>query len=477
MRKLPAETESHVHYGIVVAGVATLLFFLLAAACSWLSSRVALTVIGFGIFLVALLIAGWAAQLSRRLDSAKSYQRLALVVWWSLLVSEEPFKRFTPEAESFAGHFSAAAYGEAAFWVIACFALLIVSRFQCLPRRLSSGNKWLALFGLVCLVSAPFSPTPLYSLVWAFRLSLVVLLLLFCSANIHDQHDIESFFWSNLWGFFVVALAQVVRAFLNPSGAFEGGRLSGTPTATSAAAATFVLLALTFNSLRRRTWLTGLAIASVGIMIMAGGKAGIAAGIASLMLFFALQKRFAAGFGWLFGILLVGCIVFAVTPISSYFTAYQEAGELSSLTGRTDLWTTVWPEIMQHPVVGHGYLASRFLAEETVGVFPAASHMHNGFIEALYNNGLIGLTIIVVIHFLIVRNLWRSFKNPPNGNGRLLTIGSWAIYFNLLVNGLFSATFSGRTDPAFMLLLGLLVVSEKLRGMMHPLHCRTGEVL
>jgi len=91
--------------------------------------------------------------------------------------------------------------------------------------------------------------------------------------------------------------------------------------------------------------------------------------------------------------------------------------------------------------------------------------MHNGFLEALYNNGLIGLIILVAIHLLIVKNLWRALKGPRDRNAQLLAVGSSAIYVNLLINGLFNATYGGRASAPFMLLLGLLVVSEKLRGM------------
>jgi O-antigen ligase len=468
MKTLTVATQANLHNGLLVATLATLSFLLLAARPPWLFSGVAFTVMASGAFLFTLLFVVSASQRSQGLDSAKSHLRLALVVWWALLISEQVFSRFTPEPESFAGHFSEAAYGEAAFWALAFLALpLIMPRPQYLRQAFSGSNKWLSLFAVVCLISAPFSPTPMYSLAWAFKLFFVVLLLLLCSATIHDPDDIESFYWANLWGFFVVAAVPVVRAFLNPSGAFEQGRLGGSPTGLSLSAGTLLLLALILNSVQKRTWLVGFGILSATVMIMAGGKAGIAAGIASVTLFFVLQKRVAAGFGWLLGVLVLGGTILAVTPLATYFITYQEAGLLSTVTGRTDLWRAIWPEIMQHPIVGHGYLASRFLSEEVEGAFAQAGHTHNGFIEALYNNGLVGLCIVVGIHFVIVKNLWRALKGSTNGNAHLLAVGSSAIYVNLLINGLFNATFGGRASTPFMLLLGLVVVSEVLRRNAH----------
>lgn len=463
MKTLTIATEAYLQNGLLVAILATLSFLLLAARPPWLSSGVTFTVIACGGFLFALLFVVSASQRSQGLDLAKSYLRLALVVWWAVLISEEVFSRFTPEAESFSGQFSEAAYGEAAFWALAFLALLLIMpRPQYLGQAFSGSNKWLSLFVGLSLVSAPFSPTPMYSLAWAFKLFLAVLLLLLCSATIHDLNDIESFYWSNLWGFFVIAVVPVVRAFLNPSGAFENGRLWGSPNGLSLYAGTLVLLALLLNSLQKRTWLVGFAIVGATVMIMSGGKAGIIAGIASVTLFFVLQKRVAAGFGWLLGVLVLGGIILLATPLATHFTSYQEAGLVSTITGRTDLWKAVWPEILQHPIVGHGYLASRFVAQEVEMPWTQAGHMHNGFIEALYNNGLVGLIIVVGIHFVIVKNLWRALKGPPDRNAHLLAVGSSAIYVNLLINGLFNATFGGRCGAPFMLLLGLLVVSEAL---------------
>jgi O-antigen ligase len=464
MKTLTIATRANLHNGLLVATLATLSFLLLTARPPWLFSGVTFTVMACGAFLFALLFVVSASQRSQGLDSAKSYLRLALVVWWALLISEQVFSRFTPEPESFAGHFSEAAYGEAAFWALAFIAiLLIMPRPQYLRQAFSGSNKWLSLLAFVCLVSAPFSPTPMYSLAWAFKLFLVVLLLLLCSATIHDLNDIESFYWVNLCGFFVVAAASVVRAFVNPSGAFEKGRLWGSPNGLSISAGALVLLALLLNSLHKRTWLAGFAIVGATVMIMSGGKTGIIAGIASVTLLFVLQKRVAAGFGWLLGVLALGGIILLATPLATHFTTYYEQGQLATITGRTDLWKAVWPEILQHPLVGHGYLASRFLSEEVEGTFEGAGHTHNGFIEALYNNGLVGLCILVGIHFVIVKNLWRALKGPPDRNAHLLAVGSSAIYVNLLVNGLFNASFGGRSGAPFMLLLGLVVVSEVLR--------------
>jgi O-antigen ligase len=118
--------------------------------------------------------------------------------------------------------------------------------------------------------------------------------------------------------------------------------------------------------------------------------------------------------------------------------------------------------------VGHGYLASRFVSEAVAGAFSEAGHLHNGFIDTVYNTGLAGLTVLIMMHGVILRNLWRSLRNSPGGNERVLVVGCCALYVNLFINGEFNSTFGGAARPPFMMLLGLLAVTEKLRVMSRP---------
>ena len=462
-------TESRFGQVVLFVGVVVLSFQVLRVSPPWLLSGAGLMLIGFSLFVFAALLAVLASGRGRTLAPAKIRLRFLLALWWSLLVASELFYRFTPESESYAGQFSDAAYGEAAFWGVAFLALLLVVNRQDLSMGFSGTNKWLSLFALVAFLSAPFSPTPLYSLAWAFKLVLVLGLLLVCSVLTRDLGDVQSFFWSSFWGFAVLTLVPVARAFLNPEGAFEKGRLWGSPNGLSLVAGTFVLMALLLNLLRKRIWLVASAVVGSAVMIMAGGKAGIGAGVLSIAVFYMLQKRRAAAVGSVLGILGLACVILLTTPLATHFVNYAEEGYLATLTGRTELWQAAWPEIKARPILGRGYLASRFLSEQVEGAFGQAGHMHNGFLEALYNNGIVGLVILMAMHLGIIKNLLRAMNATSNQSAHALAIGCWAIYVHLLVNGLFNASFGGAARPPFMLFLGLLVVSDTLRrGVLVP---------
>jgi O-antigen ligase len=461
-------TEPSFPRGLLIVILAALAFLLFAVAPASSVSSGAFALIGCGVVLFALLLAVLAGQRSQPLDSAKRYLRFALIVWWSLLVSEVLFSREGSDEDAFAGKFSASAYYEAILWGILSLALLVIllRRVECLRESFSGGNKWLLLFALVSLLSVGFSLQPLYSLAWVFKLLLVVLVLLFCSNTICDLHDIESFLWSTFCGFVILTVLPVVRAFADPSTAFEEGRLNASPNGLAVSAGILLLVAFILNSVHKRTWLVGFVVLSASVMLISGGKAGIIGGIVSVTLFFALQKRPALAFGWLFGIGALGCVVLAVTPLPTYFKTYYEQGQVYSLTGRTDLWTGAWKAIKQHPILGNGYAAGRFVSLQVEGAFTEAGNLHNGFLETLYDTGVMGFVPVLAMHVVILRNLAAIWKESMRGANNVMAAGISALYINILINGFFNATFGGRAYGPFMLLMGLVVVSEALRKRM-----------
>jgi O-antigen ligase len=466
MSRLSITNKAYLANGLFVALAAAASSLLFVLGRAWLFSGVTFIVIGSGVAILGVVSVLASSPAQRLLSPAKANLRLVLVLWWSVLSSEELFFRISEQEEANAGRFAIEAYGEAAFWVLAFVVFFLVARRQYLRRFFNGDNKWMSLFAAVCILSAPLAPQPLYSLAWGFKLFLVICLLVYFSTTIQDEADIEAFYWSNFWGFCVVSVLPVLRACFNPAGPFEEGRLRASANSLAITAGIVLLLALLLNSVRPAPWLKGFALLGAAMMIVSGGKAGIIAGVVSVTVFFALQGRLAAGAGWLMGLIVVGGVILVTTPLASHFMSYSEEGHAANLTGRTDLWAALWPEILRYPIAGHGYVASRFLSEIVQGgdVFQAA-HTHNSFLEVSYNNGFIGLFVLMAIITVLVRNLRRSLGRLPNGRCRNLTVGAWALFVCLLINGLGHDSFGGSAGSPFMLLLGLFVISGKLREM------------
>jgi O-antigen ligase len=88
--------------------------------------------------------------------------------------------------------------------------------------------------------------------------------------------------------------------------------------------------------------------------------------------------------------------------------------------------------------------------------------MHNSLIEAMYNNGLIGLSLILMVQFVIVRNLWRTIRIAASPELRYMAVGCLAAFVNLFINGMANATFGGRPDGPYMMLIALVAISIHL---------------
>ena len=123
------------------------------AESEWLSTWIAAVVLGIGaalILILSLVLAGGRYHVYPK----KTAFRLALVLWFYLLVSEEIFDRAGGvEVE---GHFSLVVYGEISLWICAgalLFVLLFGSRNYSLSV-LSRGST-------LTFVSRVFVPSPL----------------------------------------------------------------------------------------------------------------------------------------------------------------------------------------------------------------------------------------------------------------------------------------------------------------------------
>jgi O-antigen ligase len=321
---------------------------------------------------------------------------------------------------------------------------------------------------VVSVLSCAYAPNPAFSLAWAFKLTLVVVVLHICAQQIEGIGELRQFLSVTVWGFLLLTLAPTLRSIFEPdplgeygSGALEQ-RFREAPTAISGIAGLVSILCLMLYSPRKRRWPLWVGAVGLIIMVLAGGKTGIIAGIFAGMLFFALQKRFKeiVIFACVAALLLT--LALKYTPLSEYMANYSQLEVGSSFTGRTDLWVFVIPIILQKPIIGYGFNASRYIAVVHPETPFTSTHMHNGLIETMYNNGLIGLSLILMMLFVIVRNLWRTIRSARSPEIRYIAVGCMAAFVNLFINAMFNANFGGRPDAPYMMMIALVVVSMRL---------------
>ncbi len=424
------------------------------------------------LMLVALFFCGvlaFAAGYSR--DRVQRNRWIILILWWGLLVSQEVFNYHSDVTSVSASDFAPEAFTEIILWVIvSCGVFVTLLKSPQYLRGMFEGDyKWVTWLALYSIVSCAYAPSVAFSLAWAFKLGLVVLVVHLCSREMSEVAGIRAFLAAILWGLVLLVLLPTVRSIFEPDplagstqGALEFRFLHEAPTEISALAGLLLILCLTLYPAKKQKYLIAIAAVSFVLMIIAGGKTGIGAGFLSGILFYALQRRVKAALGFTAVITLGIMLAILFTPLGQYAANYMKLGEAASLTGRTEIWTSSWPLILNSPILGHGFYSSRFRTLMYSGESFSAIHLHNSFLETAYNNGVLGLGLLLMMLFVIVRNLWRTARGSASNEVRYLAIGCLAAFVNLFINGMFNANFGGRPFAPYMIMIGMVVVSSQL---------------
>lgn len=130
--------------------------------------------------------------------------------------------------------------------------------------------------------------------------------------------------------------------------------------------------------------------------------------LAPLMFWMSQSVRARRALPWMivFGIVAALCIGL------NFDTFINLLGRDSSLTGRTDLWTSVMEAIGKRPLLGYGY-GTFWLPDGTGSAYLSTLldwtpyHAHNGVLELLLDVGFVGTGLFL---FVLAFGLWRAWK-------------------------------------------------------------------
>jgi hypothetical protein len=464
---------------LLVTGLATALMMALPAASMEEGS---VKVISGATFFFLALCLGLGSAVVQRVNLRQMVYKLALITWGVLLLCTVYFSRVNDAYSMGQGGFSLLAYGEAAMWIL-CFIVLMVltARKPAYLRQLVTGAPlWVTLFVGFCVVSIAWAPGAAYALAWGFKVVLTVGLLQLCASLMEDVNDVAAFLKTTVFAFFFLSVVPVYYAFTDPTGPWEDDRLAANPDLLSPTAASLMLMSMILFSLTKKRIFVFTGVVGAAVMCLAFGKAGIVGGMLGATIYILLQKKVIKSLGMLLGMGALILFIISVTPLSSYLQTYRGG---STLTGRTTIWATAINAIKTKPIFGHGYLGTYFSWENTSGLESGAVHLHNGFLEVAYNDGAIGELLLLMVHFMIVKNLFKSIKlskiirnkDPDNQEAwriYLVTIGSLAIYIHSFLQGLFGADFGGRCMSPYMLFLAVFVIADVCRRLNEKLLAR-----
>lgn len=269
----------------------------------------------------------------------------------------------------------------------------------------------LLLFVLYGLVSVMWSGDRGTSLKQIFSFGIIITLA--CSIAIvwrgdGDSRRLLTHLSLSLW---LMAILLLIIHFAIPGVGALTKQSSGIFHSTAASAASGLGIVLTVGL--RLLWKSDVSRAwpviftcHVAVMIVAGNRLSIVVtGLVLVGLITCYCHR-----GWLaacvFGLSLLGTTYLLVDPrmegihfvadsLQIYAKQGQSQKELSSLSGREEMWTKMWDSYLDSPLIGHGYFVTsksgRIYVWQEWGNWTA----HNFWLQVLTTTGVVGLSLLL----------------------------------------------------------------------------------
>lgn len=322
----------------------------------------------------------------------------------------------------------------------------------------------LAVFGVWCVLTSSYSATPLYTL-GASVAFLGIWVTAVCMAKVFSPQRGLAIFIVALMAAMVASLVLYALAPDRVMTPMEGGRilrlsgLFGSPNNLGRAAAlTLLLVCLAWRHLRLKFALPLMVLALFvcgACLYLSGSRAstlGLLVGIAVLV----LGRR-----PFLSATVLVAMacatLVFAFVPdvrdlAISLISRTGRVSELTTFTGRTEIWQFVLDLIGKSPWLGYGFASTReVIPDGYAGAYGwTTTSAHNLWLQAWVTTGLLGLTLLVVSMLASVFQMFTDYL--PEADAALAFV---------VVVGFFEASAVG---PSVNLLTFLWVWAVALRA-------------
>jgi O-antigen ligase len=326
----------------------------------------------------------------------------------------------------------------------------------------------LGLLILVAFYSALRSaPRPAGALIWTY-LSLTHVMFGLSAAHLLSKMSVVERSW--IWPAVVigiVAYAFMLWLFVNKSHApdfdwqYLGFAVSNVrQLGYYAAIGGIAALACAAQSKGWASVVFGMAASLIlAVLFWSGSRGGLVAVAAALLLgaIFISEFRTLRAFGV---VILVGIISAAVsrmqpTPDPVFgldrivrSSHLQPGTDLSS--GRLQMWDDAWKAFIQRPLFGYGEGQFGFIVPEPFGVF---LHPHNILLQLLFQWGVFGTLICLVLLVMLVRRCRSSVRLDPSLTHPAAMVATVLIIFSMFDGALF------HTYPLMMFSLAVAMIA------------------
>ncbi len=258
------------------------------------------------------------------------------------------------------------------------------------------------------LVASLYAPSIAYSLVAFFTL-MCTLCLFFTASYVLGTEMVMRIL---IWGLSLVTIVSLVVYVVNPefgrmkmwSGGVQvpGPRLTGitgTANAIGYITSLSMLLLVCYRLYFSKTFPTyyyGLFALSFGAQILSQSRSSFAAAFLAVLITVLLDK---VSYNRLLlicccGLSLISILIFV--DLTDFLILLSRSGDIEEMTtgtGRTEIWSETIDMIAQRPVFGWGWASSGYYMPSFDHSSP---HAHNMFLQIFFSTGIIGLFVVVL---------------------------------------------------------------------------------
>lgn len=209
---------------------------------------------------------------------------------------------------------------------------------------------------------------------------------------------------------------------------------------------------------------------ALGIMLLlislvwSQSRASMVALFAGFLLVAALSNVFAFIFSAAFAcagvwsLLQPGFLDSLLRGLASIVSRSGRVSEITSFTGRSDIWAGVMAKWLESPWFGYGLGSPRIVVSEAYADQWGNTHesAHNWLLESLISFGITGTSILVIFLALLAWRLWTFKKESAKPDSETL---DWPLVLCMrrsfvfcLVSGLMEKAFAGMPNPTLILL-------------------------
>ena len=262
-------------------------------------------------------------------------------------------------------------------------------------------SVYMAVWRLICL-----SPTVgLLSYIYHPMRDILIIALFISSYIIVSKSEELSNFYST--GMF---LALLITAFYY----YQNWTFANEIDQTHLGTAYYALFLLPTILLTPNKLLKYISTIIVGIIILSSFKRGgmIALVLGLVTYFFVKEVLFQKKFGKLIWFIVIVVVLFIVLMIVDNAMGNILTTRLANISedggsGRDQVWETTWYMIKttldEQIIFGHGFNA-------VLNDSPLGLSAHNDFLEMLYNYGIVGFIPYIVLHFSLIKYLFKAIK-------------------------------------------------------------------